>query len=157
MSSSPIVAQRLACQEPCSRTAPLECGHCGELFSVAQLGFPPFRRWTALLAPTLSSALWSVSRSLWHDWNVHHSVDEGKLYQTRSTSPVLSTICTVETCGDVVLAESCGTNGLRNHAVIAKWWHLLWTVFVRSASHPQPPLSGHPVYLGCQLGLTGVS
>ena len=48
--------------------------HCGNLVSVAQLGYPPLRRWTAFAAPTLSCGLSERGGlSLCHCVNVRQS------------------------------------------------------------------------------------
>ena len=48
--------------------------HCGNLVSVAQLGYPPLRRWTAFAAPTLSCGLSERGDlSLCHCVNVRQS------------------------------------------------------------------------------------
>ena len=89
--------------------------------------------------------------SLWHDWNVYHSVDEGILNQTRSTSTVLCTTATVE----LVRVWNCVTNELRYHAVIAQWSYFVWSVAHVKPVGAEPPTASsveHPVYCGGSTG-----
>ena len=97
VTSSPVVAQRLGYQQPCSRAAPVECEYCGELVHCCTTGMSIVS--SINCACGADAVICSLARqplSLWHDWNVYHTVDEGKLNETRSTSTVLCTNWTVE-------------------------------------------------------------
>ena len=96
----------------------------------------------AFAAPTLSSGssetwdpvlriLWSVDGSLWHDWNVCHSVDEGKL--NLGTSPLCAT-------WTAVVSTWCWC-GLRDPVMIAQWSFFVWTVVHVLPVGAEPPWS----------------